>query len=107
MSSEATTTFHSNADAATTAATIQRVLTENKATVLGQSPDGTQIDFQTRKTMLNWELIGRAITTPAASGSDVHLSLNVHHNRPAALMDGVKNRKAVEKLAGQIQAALG
>lgn len=106
MSSEATTTFHSNADAATTAAAVQRVLTENKVKVLGQSPDGLQIDFQTRKTLLNWELLGRAITTPAASGSDVHLSLDVHHNRPPALMDGKKNKKAVEKLAGQIQAAL-
>lgn len=107
MSSEATTTFHSNADPATTIATIQRVLADNKAKVLGQSPDGTQIDFQTRKTMLNWELLGRAVTTPAASGSDVSLSLDVHHNRPPALMDGAKNRKAVEKLAGQIQSALG
>lgn len=107
MSSEATTTFRSNADAATTAAAVQRVLAENKAKVLGQSPDGTQIDFQTRKTLLNWELLGRAITTPAASGSDVHLSLDVHHNRPPALLDGKKNRKAVEKLAEQIQAAIG
>ncbi|SEB35996.1 hypothetical protein [Microbacterium hydrocarbonoxydans] len=106
MSSEATTTFHSNADAATTAAAVQRVLAENKAKVIGQSPDGTQIDFQTRKTLLNWELLGRAITTPAASGSDVHLSLDVHHNRPPALLDGKKNRKAVEKLAEQIQAAI-
>lgn len=106
MSYEATTTFHSNADAATTAAAVQRVLAENKAKVIGQSPDGTQIDFQTRKTLLNWELLGRAITTPAASGSDVHLSLDVHHNRPPALLDGKKNRKAVEKLAEQIQAAI-
>lgn len=106
MSSEATTTFHSNADAATTAAAVQRVLAENKAKVIGQSPDGTQIDFQTRKTLLNWELLGRAITTPAASGSDVNLSLDVHHNRPPALLDGKKNRKAVEKLAEQIQAAI-
>lgn len=107
MSSEATTTFHSNADAATSAAAVQRVLADNKAKVLGQSPDGTQIDFQTRKTLLNWELLGRAITTPAASGSDVHLSLDVHHNRPPALLDGKKNRKAVEKLAEQIRAAIG
>ena len=107
MSSEATTTFHSRADAPTTAGVIQRVLADNKATVLGQSPDGAVIDFQTRKTMLNWELIGRATVVPAASGSDVHLWLNVHHNRPPALMDGVKNKKAVEKLAGQIQANLG
>ncbi len=106
MSSEATATFHSNADAATTAATIQKVLADNKAKVLGQAPDGTTIDFQTKKTLFTWELLGRAVTTPAASGSDVHLSLNLHHNRPPALMDGVKNKKAVEKLAGQIQAAL-
>ncbi len=106
MSSEATTTFHSRADAPTTAGVIQRVLADNKATVLGQSPDGAVIDFQTRKTMLNWELLGRATITPAAAGSDVHMSLNVHHNRPPALMDGAKNRKALEKLAGQIQSAL-
>ena len=107
MSAEATTTFHSNADTATTAAAVQRVLADNKSKVLGQSPDGTQIDFQTKKTMFNWELLGRANVVPAASGSDVHLSLNVHHNRPPALMDGVKNKKAIEKLAGQIQAAIG
>lgn len=107
MSSEATTTFHSNADAATTAAAVQKTLADTKAKVLGQSLDGNQIDFQTRKTLLNWELLGRATVTPAASGSDVHLWLNVHHNRPPAAMDGMKNKKAVEKLAGQIQANLG
>ena len=107
MSAEATTTFHSNADAATTAAAVQRVLADNRAKILHESPDGLQIDFQTRKTMLNWELLGRAITTPAESGSDVQLALNVHHNRPPALLDGKKNKKAVEKLAGQIQAAIG
>lgn len=106
MSAEATTTFHTAADAATTAAAIQKVLADNKAKVLGQSPDGSQIDFQTKKTLFNWELVGRATVVPAASDSDVHLSLNVHHNRPPALMDGAKNRKAVEKLAGQIQAAI-
>lgn len=107
MSAEATTTFHSNTDVATTAAAVQRVLADNKSKVLGQSADGSQIDFQTRKSLFNWELLGRANVVPAASGSDVHLALNVHHNRPPALMDGVKNRKAVEKLAGQIQAAIG
>lgn len=107
MSSVATTTFHSNADAVTTLAAIQRVLADNKAKVLGQAPDGSTIDFQTKKTLLNWELLGRAIVTPAASGSEVQLSLDVHHNRPPALMDGMKNKKAVEKLAGQIQTVIG
>ncbi|KAA0961860.1 hypothetical protein FQ142_00460 [Microbacterium sp. ANT_H45B] len=107
MSSVATTTFHSNADAATTVAAIQQVLATNKSTVLGQAPDGCTIDFQTKKTLLNWELLGRSIVTPAASGSEVQLSLDVHHNRPPALMDGMKNKKAVEKLAGQIQTVIG
>lgn len=106
MSSEATTTFHSRADAPTTAAVIQKVLADTQATVLGQNPDSGIIEFQTRKTMFTWELLGRATVTSAAAGSDVHLSLTVHHNRPTALMDGVKNRKALEKLAGQIQSAL-
>lgn len=57
--------------------------------------------------MFNWELLGRANVVPAASGSNVHLSLNVRHNRPRALMGGVKDKNAIEKLAGQIQAALG
>lgn len=83
------------------------MLADNRATVLGQTPDGSQIDFQTNKTMFHWELLGRASVAPAASGSDVHLPLDVHHNRPTPPMDGVKNRKAVEKLVGQIQAALG
>ncbi|MGO2746391.1 hypothetical protein [Microbacterium sp.] len=107
MSSEATTSFHTPADVATVAAAIQRVLAENKHKVLGQSPDGSQIDFQTKKTLLNWELIGRAVTVPGEAGSDVHLSLDLHHNRPPAALDGVKNRKALEKLTGQIQSALG
>lgn len=106
MSSEATATFHSRADAPTTAAVILKVLAENKATVLGQAPDGSSVDFQTKKTMFNWELLGRAVTVSAPAGSEVHLSLDVHHNRPAALMDGMKNKKALDKLVRQLQAAL-
>lgn len=107
MPSEASTTFHTSADPATVAAAVGRVITENKHKLLGQSPDGREIGFETRKTLFNWELEGRVTTTPAAAGSDVTVTLDVHHNRPPAALDGVKNRKAVEKLSGQIQTALG
>ena len=107
MAAEANTTFHTPADGATVAAAIQRVISENKHTLVGQATDGSQIDFVTRKTMLYWELKGRAVTTPASSGSDVSLTLDVQDGRPRALLDGAKNRKALEKLTGQIQDALG
>ena len=39
--------------------------------MIGQRPDGSQIDFQTLKTLFNWALVGRATVVPAASGSDM------------------------------------
>lgn len=44
-SAEATTTVCSNADVATIAVAVQRVLADNKSGVLRQSLDGTKIDF--------------------------------------------------------------
>ena len=106
MGSEASTSFHTAADATAVAAAVNTLIAEKKHRPVGQSEDGRQIDFLTKKTMLNWELAVRVITVPAASGSDVHLTLDVGLGRPAALMDGMKNRKAAEKLSAELQSAL-
>ncbi|HCS61407.1 MAG TPA: hypothetical protein DIW46_08430 [Microbacterium sp.] len=106
MGSEANASFHTSADAAAVTAAVNSLITDKKYRVVGQSEDGLLIDFLTKKTMLNWELAVRVITTPAASGSDVNLFLDVGLGRPAALMDGMKNRKAVEKLSAELQAKL-
>lgn len=106
MSAEVNTTFHTPADVTSVASAIQRVIADNKHMLLGHSADGSQIDFLTRKTMLNWELKGSAVTTPASGGSNVALTLDVQDGRPRALLDGMKNQKALDKLVGQIQDAL-
>lgn len=106
MGSEANTSFHTTADAAAVGAAVNALIAEKKYRLVGQSEDGLQIDFLTKKTMLNWELAVRIVTMPAASGSDVNLLLDVGLGRPAALMDGMKNRKAVEKLSAELQSKL-
>lgn len=106
MGSEATTSFHTAADVAAVAAAVSAMIADKKYRLGGQSEDGRQIDFLTKKTMLNWELAVRVTTTPAASGSDVNLLLDVGLGRPAAVMDGMKNRKTVEKLSTELQSKL-
>lgn len=107
MSSAATASFHTSADVAAVAAGVGAFIAEKKHKSVAQSADGTAIDFLTKKTMFNWELAVRVTTTPAAAGSDVNIVLDVAPNRPAALMDGAKNRKAVEKLSAELQSRLG
>lgn len=107
MSSAARSEFSTPAPAATVTAAVQRVLSENKHTITQQSPDGLQIGFRTRKTMFTWELDGLASIAPSAISSVVRVQLDTAADRPAALMDGKKNRKALDKLVEQILAALG
>lgn len=106
MGSEAHASFHTNADAATVGAAVNALIAEKKYRMVGQTDDGLLIDFLTKKTMFNWELAVRVTVTPAASGSDVNLLLDVGLGRPAALMDGMKNRKAVDKIAAELQSKL-
>lgn len=106
MSSAASATFSTPAAPEAVSAAVQRVLAENKHRLVEQSPDGSRIAFLTRKTMFTWELAGVLAITPAASGSSVELALDTAPGRPSAMLDGQKNRKAVDKLAEQIQAAL-
>ena len=106
MGSKASTSFHTTADAPGVTAAVNALITDKKYRLVGQSEDGLQIDFLTKKTMLNWELAVRVVTSPGASGSDVNLFLDVGLGRPAALMDGMKNRKAVEKLSTELQSKL-
>lgn len=107
MGSEASSSFHTTADIATVAAAVNKLIADKKHRPVGQADDGSMIDFLTKKTMLNWELAVRVVTTPAASGSDVTVTLDVGLGRPPAVMDGMKNRKAVEKLSAELQSLLG
>lgn len=106
-SAEANTSFQTTADVAAVTAAVNSLIADKKYRLVGQSEDGRLIDFLTKKTMLNWELAVRVIIDPAASGSDVKLFLDVGLGRPAALMDGMKNRKALEKLSAELQSKLG
>lgn len=107
MSSAAQAQLSTPAPPAAVTAALQRVLTENKHTVVQVSPDGLQTAFRTRKTMLTWELDGVATVVPGPAGSTMTVQLDTASGRPSALLDGKKNTKAADKLVQQVQAALG
>ncbi|MFE6736716.1 hypothetical protein [Microbacterium sp. NPDC057650] len=106
MSSEARTSADVAGAPADVAAKVEQFLLGEKCTIAQKSPDGLTIWFVTRKTMLSWELEGAVTITPAAQGSHIELVLNTHHNRPTAMMDGVKNEKSAKKLTEKLTAAL-
>lgn len=105
MSSAAVATFEVPASPQEASEAVHRVISENKHRLVGQSPDGLEITFLTRKTMLSWELDGRVQITPSGSGSQVDLHVDTAPQRPKALLDGKKNRKSADKLVEQIKAA--
>ncbi|MDT9593376.1 hypothetical protein RDV89_09880 [Nocardioides zeae] len=88
------------------AAAVQRVVHENGHRPVGQSPDGLQLSFVTKKSALNWELDTSVLITPTPQGSHVTIDLDVQQGRPKALLDGRKNKKAAQRIADQIVAAL-
>jgi len=105
MGSEARLTAHIAAAPATAKQKIDQVLSAEKATITGASPDGAITDFTTRKTLLSWELEGRITLAPEDQGTTIQLLLNTHHNRPTAMADGMKNAKSAKKLMDKITAA--
>lgn len=106
MGSEARATTVSTQAPEVVAAAVEQVLLGEKCTITGKAADGSTIDFTTRKTMLAWELEGQIVTSPTPEGSRIDLMLNTHHNRPTALMDGMKNEKSAKKLMAKIAAVV-
>lgn len=106
MSSEARIATDVNAAADVAAGKVEQVLLAEKCTINQKSPDGLTVNFTTRKTMLSWELEGAIIVSPLAQGSRIDVVLNTHHNRPAAMMDKMKNDKSAKKLMEKITAAV-
>ena len=106
MSSEARVSTETTGTQAAVAAAVEQVLLGEKCTIDRRSPDGLTLDFTTRKTRLSWELEGQAVVSPSAQGSRIDLTLNTHHNRPTAMLDGAKNAKSAKKLMDKISAAL-
>jgi hypothetical protein len=107
MASSATTTVDLTAAPTEALDAVRRVISDNKHRLVAESPDGSQVDFVTRKTMLSWELEARATIAPHGAGSQVTLLVDTAPGRPKALLDGKKNKKSVEKLADQVRAAAG
>lgn len=107
MSSSATTSFDVTAPPEQVTDAVRRVVTDGRHRMVGESPDGRQLDFVTRKTLLSWELEARVVVTPTGSGSQVEVSADTAPGRPKALLDGKKNQKSVGKLADQVRAAFG
>lgn len=105
MGSEATTTFEVAVAQDRALEAVRRVVSEGRHRLVEDVPDEGRIDFVTRKTMLSWELVARAVVTEAGSGSRVELAVDTAPGRPKALLDGKKNQKSVGKLEEQIRAA--
>lgn len=106
MGSEARIAADVNAAADVAVAKIEQALLDEKCTLAQKSADGLTLNFTTRKTMLSWELEGEVVVTALPQGSRIDLMLNTHHNRPTALMDGMKNEKSAKKLMGKLTAAV-
>ncbi|WZH51560.1 MAG: hypothetical protein PIR53_16245 [Nocardioides alkalitolerans] len=106
MASHARNEFDVPAAPAAVADAVQRVVHDQGHRPVGQSPDGRQLSFVTKKTALNWELDTTVLITPTPQGSHVTIDLDVQQGRPKALLDGRKNKKAAQRLADQIQAAI-
>lgn len=86
-------------------AAVLRVIEENKYRLASSSDDGSAIEFFTKKTMLSWELEVKVAISSGPTGSTVRMDLDTAGNRPAAMMDGKKNKKSADKLEGLITAA--
>jgi hypothetical protein len=105
MGSSATTTVDLDVAPEQAVAAVRRVVAENRFTPGEASADGRTLAFRTRKTLLSWELDAVARVEPTATGSRVEITADTRPDRGRALLDGAKNRKAVERLADQLRAA--
>ena len=106
MGSEARIAADVNGAADVVAVKVEQALIAEKCKIDQKSPDGLTLNFTTRKTMLSWELEGEIVVTSSPQGSRIDLMLNTHHNRPVALMDGMKNEKSAKKLMEKLTAAV-
>ena len=106
MASHARNEFDVPAAPAAVADAVQRVVHDQGHRPVGQSPDGLQLSFVTKKTAFTWELETAVVITPTPQGSHVIIDLDTQKGRPKALLDGRKNKKAAQRLADEIQAAI-
>ncbi|MDQ1106039.1 hypothetical protein [Nocardioides zeae] len=106
MASRARNEFDVPASPAAVTDAVQRVVHDQGHRPVGQSPDGLQLAFVTKKTAFTWELETSVLITPTPQGSHVTIDLDTQPGRPKALLDGRKNKKAAQRLADEIQAAL-
>lgn len=107
MGSSATTSVDLAVAPEQAVAAVHRVVAENRFTPGEESADGRTLGFRTRKTLFSWELDVVARVEPAGTGSRVELTADNRPDRGTALLDGVKNRRAVERLAEQVRVAAG
>ncbi len=105
MGSEARTAADIAGSAEIVSQQVEQALLAERCKIDEKSPDGRTLRFTTRKTMLSWELEGEVTVAPLPQGSRIDLRLNTHHNRPTALMDGMKNEKSAKKLMEKLVAA--
>ncbi|GAB3076261.1 hypothetical protein [Nocardioides zeae] len=63
-------------------------------------------EFDVKKTAFTWELDTSVLITPTPQGSHVAIDLDTMRGRKKALLDGRRNKRAAQRLADQIQAAI-
>ncbi|MDN7122682.1 hypothetical protein INN71_14930 [Nocardioides sp. ChNu-153] len=107
MATLATTSFQSAAPPQAVLAAVHRVIAEQRYAPGPVSPDGSQVLFRTRKSVLSWELDVQVTVVPTPGGSQVDVALDTAPGRPKALLDGRKNRKSAQRIADEISAAIG
>lgn len=87
-------------------ATIQEVISQLGHKLAGESEDRLQLAVITKKTWLSWEIATGIEIKPNPQGAHVSIYMSNMPGRPTALLDGAKNKKAAQKLADQIRAAM-
>lgn len=88
------------------AAAVRAAVSQQGHQLAGESDDQLQFAVITKKTWLSWELATGIEIAPSPQGSRVSIYMANMPGRPTALLDGAKNKKAAQKLADQIRAAL-
>lgn len=85
---------------------VLQVVAAQKHQLAGESDDQLQLAVITKKTWLSWELATGIEITPTEQGSRASIYMQNTPGRPTALLDGAKNKKAAQKFADQIRAAI-
>lgn len=94
------------ADPLQVSAAVQQLVNDLGHTLAGVSDDQLALAVITKKTLLSWEIATGIEITPSGAGTHVAIYMANMPGRPTALLDGAKNKKAAQKLAGHISAAL-